>query len=280
MKERNNLELELRCNRQGQTSLAHQYTSQPLRLSKLFRLDTLEKQGAYLYLMNSSPGLLAGDQLSLSLTLQKSTLLYLTDQAATKVHAMPKPETIATIDWEINLQAKACLEFVPEPVILYAQGALEQNTRIRLDDSASLFWSEILLPGRLAKGEYYDFRSYYGCLEIYSELGELWFKDAMNLQGTCNSWKHHKLFTSEPILANLVLVQPQIDLDLLSKKLEDFVAITESNLIFAKSILPEQKGLLVRVMAEKTTPIKQYINHALNCIRHLSDRPRLPYIPK
>ena len=280
MKERNNLELELRCDRRGQTNLAHQYTSQPLRLSKLFRLDTQETQGAYLYLMNSSPGLLAGDQLNLSITLQENTLLHLTDQAATKVHAMPKPETIATTNWSINVQAEACLEFVPEPLILYAEGALEQNTRIRLGDSASLFWSEILLPGRLAKGEYYDFRSYYGCLEIHSESGELWFKDAMNLQGKCNSWKHHKLFTSEPILANLVLVQPQIDLNLLSKKLEDFVATTESNLIFAKSILPERKGLLVRVMAEKTTSIKQYINYALNCMRNLSDRPKLPYIPK
>lgn len=280
MRVRNNLELELRCDRQGQTSVAHQYTSQPLRLSKLFRLDAQEKQGAYLYLMNSSPGLLAGDQLSLSVTLQANTLLHLTDQAATKVHAMPKPETIATVDWSIRVQAGACLEFVPEPLILYAEGALEQNTRIRLDNSASLFWSEILLPGRLAKGEYYDFRSYYGCLEIYSASGELWFKDAMRLQGKSNSWQHHKLFASEPIIANLVLVQPQTDLNLLSKKLEDFVAIKESNLICAKSILPEQKGLLVRVMAEKTIPIKQFINHALNCMRTLRDRPKLPYIPK
>lgn len=280
MKERKNLELGLQCDSQGQTILAHQYTSQPVRLSKLFRLDAHEAKGAYLYLMNSSPGLLAGDRLSLSVTLEENTLLHLTDQAATKVHAMPKPETNATTNWQISVAAGAGLELVPEPLILYADGALEQQTKITLASSATLFWSEIMLPGRLARGEYYDFRSYYGCLEICSESGELWFKDAMNLQGKCNAWQHHKLFTSEPILANLVLVLPQTDLDLLSKKLEDFVAIKELNLVCANSVLPGEKGLFMRVMAAKTTPIKQYINHALNIMRSLNGRPKLPHIPK
>ena len=224
--------------------------------------------------------MLADDRLSLSVALEENTLLHLTDQAATKVHAMPKLDTNATTDWQIRVAAGASLELVPEPLILYADGAFEQITKITLDSSANLFWSEILLPGRLAREEYYDFRSYYGCLEIYSESGELWFKDAINLQGKCNSWQHHKLFTSEPILANLVLVSPQTDLDLLSKKLEDFVAIKELNLVGANSVLPEKKGLFMRVMAAKTTPIKQYINYALNVMRSLNGRPKLPYIAK
>jgi urease accessory protein len=287
MRERDTLELRLQCDRAasdqhclGQTIVAHQYTSYPLRMSGVFRLDQVEPDCAYLYLINTSPGLLAQDHLSLSLNLEADTSMYLTDQAATKVHAMPKTETKATTDWKITVAAGASLEVVPEPVILFTDAAFEQTTQITLHSQAALFWSEILIPGRLARGEYYDFRYYHNCLEIYSNNEELWFRDAIRLVGKDNPFKQHDLFIAEPILANLIMVQPETDLAELNQKIANLDAADCKGLIMASSILPESKGLLIRVMASKTVLIKKYINYVLNCVRYLSDRPCLPCIPK
>lgn len=277
---RDNLEMRLKRDRFGQTVVTNQYTAHPLRLSGVFRLDPADSHRAYLYITNTSPGLLAEDTLSSSLQLEADTSLYLTDQSATKVHAMPVMGTQAKTDLNIEIGPGASLEFVPEPLILFADAALEQTTHIQLYPNAELFWSEIVLPGRLARGEYYEFRYYFSRLEITSIVDQLWFRDSIHLEGKHNPFKHSDLFASKPILANLIVVQPQIDLEILSEKLENLEAADCPNLIVASSVLPDRKGLLVRALASKTLEIKKYIQYALNCVRHLSNRSSLPYIPK
>lgn len=277
---RDNLELQLKCNSLGHTIVTHQYTTYPWRLSGIFRLDAAESHCAYLYITNTSPGLLAGDNLGLYLRLEAGAKLYLTDQAATKIHAMPIAGTKATVESKIEVAGGASLEFVPEPLILFADAALEQTTRIQLHEDAELFWSEIMLPGRLARGECYQFRHYFSRLEITSTAGELWFRDNAHLEGKDNLFKDSELFASKPVLANLIVVQPHTDLEVLSKKLENLEAANCPDLIAASSILPDNKGLLVRAMASKTIGIKKYHKYALNCVRNSSDRPSLPYVPK
>lgn len=287
-KYQNNLELNLKCdrdrageaNRTNKTICTHQYTTYPLRLSTVFRLDGANTNRAYLYTMNTSPGLLAKDKLKMSLQLEDNTNLYLTDQAATKVHPMPIDHSQATVDYQIELRSQANLELVPEPVILYSDAALTQNISIKLHPTAKLFLSEIILPGRLARGESYQFRYYFNRLKLTDLTGKLLFTDAMCLQGKSNLFKDNKLFAPLPILGNAIAVYPDLDLELLSKELEEIQVTNFPNLMVATSILPSDCGLLIRAFANKTIQLKQYFNLVLNCIRNLTDKANLPYIPK
>ena len=274
---RNNLELKLECDRNRVTKATHQYTTYPFRLSKLFNFPQTARRQAYVYLLNTSPGLLAGDYLSLDLQLQPATQLYFTDQSATKVHAMPQPESKARTQCQIIIGDNASLEYVPEPLILFEDSALEQTTKIELHPTGSLFWSEILLPGRLARGEYYSFRTYRSRLELYDDSQELWFCDANYLAGKENCFRDSKLFVEQAILANIVLVQPKMELANLKSQLQK---IDTSRVSIASCNLPEDRGLLIRLMAGKTSEIKKYLQAALNCVRRLSDRKELPHIPK
>jgi urease accessory protein len=51
----------------------------------------------------------------------------------------------------------ALLEYLPDAVIPYAGSRHVQRTEIRLGRGATLFWWEILAPGRLASGERFAF---------------------------------------------------------------------------------------------------------------------------
>lgn len=102
----NTLKLQLKCNPEGQTMIAHQYETHPLQVSCPFRLDrggdlaegkAPNNHRAYLYLRNNSPGLFAEDELNLSLCLEEKTKLYLTEQSATKVHPTMMPEVTAKV---------------------------------------------------------------------------------------------------------------------------------------------------------------------------------------
>ncbi len=270
------LQVKLQPNSLGQTIITHKYSDHPLCLSHAFRLDS--KNRAYLYLGNNSPGLFPGDNLHINLDLGKNTRVYLTDRAATKVYPTSNPQYIAKVCYELNIAPESYLEFVPESLILYQDAALEQLTKIRIDSSSTLFLSEIILPGRLARGEFYQFHSYFNRLQVYSVEGDLWFSDGMYLSGINNSFKDSHLFAVYPILGNAIAVLPQSKVKLLQRNIEKLDM--PNNLLAATSILPGDRGLLIRVNAQKTSLIKQYFTSIVNLIRHLNQDSRLPYIPK
>lgn len=274
------LELVLQCNPDGQTICQHQYTSYPLRLSIPFRLEGVNSRRAYYYLVNTSPGLLAGDKLTSNLQLASNTQMYLTDQAATKVHPMPKANSKAILHSQIRIDANASLELVPEPVILYTNAILEQKTAIALHPTARLFISEIIIPGRLAKLEFYQFNYYFNRLEITDLEDNLLFVDASCLSGKENKFKGDRLFATMPILGNAIAILPDADLQLLSKKLTNIGSDSSRDLKIATTILPSNNGVLIRALSNKTSVLKQYFTDALNCMRSLTNSSPLPYIPK
>jgi len=280
VKYKNNLELKLDRTQSSQTICQHQYTTYPLRLSSCFRLEGGHSNRAYVYLINTSPGLLAGDELNLSLQLPPNTSLYLTDQAATKVHPMPEKGAKASINYHILVDADASLELVPEPIILYQDSVLEQKTIIRLHPTAKLFSSEIILPGRLAKKEYYDFNYYFTRLQVIDLEEKVLFTDAMKLLGKQNKFKTNKLFTSLPIMGNALAVLPDTDLTSLIAKLEEIELADCKNLEIAVTILPSNNGILIRALSAKTFELKKYFTDALNCIRAITNQSPVPYIAK
>jgi len=273
------LELQLSTNSSGQTIVTHQHATHPLRISSPFRLDGTNSDRAYLYLRNNSPGLFAQDKLELTLDIQANTKFYLTEQSATKAHPMGS-EDKAEVNYHWQVGEKAMVEFVPEPVILYQDSALEQTTTICLDETASLFWSDIILPGRLARGESYQFRYYQHLLEVRSSTGELWFCDRLFLQGKQNRFREQQLFSSLPLLGNAVVIMPNLDLNLYQEAIDNLAQDYEPQIITATSVLPNNKGILLKVLASRSQQISRYWQAILNVLRQLNNQSHLSVIPK
>lgn len=274
--EKKQLDLHIGRDRVGQSFVHRQYATYPFRLSRALRLDPLDTHRAYLYLMNASPGLLADDTLQLRVQLDDQTSLYLTDQSATKVHTMAV-DRIARIRYDLHVGAEASLEFVPEPLILYKDANLEQTVQVTLDPTGQLFLSEIIVPGRLARGESYQFRHCLSRLQVSAPDGSLIVADAMRLSGH-NRFADHPLFAPLPMLASVIIVLPDVDLQPLCQALAALA--TNPKLMLASSRLPNCNGLLVRAMAASVSTLKTTVHHALNSMRCVSGQPTLPEIPK
>ncbi len=280
------LSLVLGCDAVGKTVLQHRYMAYPLSISPIFRLEdnlgTVSTR-AYLYRMNTSPGLLAGDRIGISLQLDSGSQLYLADQSATKVHTMPQAE-MATVNYSIELGEQATLEFIPEPVILFADSALTQQIEITVNASAGLSLGEIILPGRLARGEVYQFRQYLSRIRVKSTEGKLLFVEAMNLTGKGNRFTQSALFANGQVLGSLVFILPEAiatpqNLTALSHKIESLADADakEQSLHLASSVLPGGRGLFVRAIATTTRELRSCFRSALNCVRKLRNQAQLPY---
>lgn len=278
------LKLKLQCNNQGKTIIQERYETHPMRISRPFRLDKNLIQGesdrrAYLYLRNNSPGLLAQDKLNLDFTLAANTQLYLTEQSATKVHPMSS-ESTAEVNYRWTIGKQAMVEFVPEPLILYQDSALKQTTIIKMHSTASLFWCDLILPGRLAKGESYQFRYYNHLLEVSSDCDEMWFKERFYLMGLHNQFSHHHLFASLPVIGSAIAIMPQIEVNLLKNSLDNLKGDNQKDFVVATSVLPHNKGVVIRALASQTQQIKNYWHSVINVLRQLNQQPHLPRIPK
>lgn len=279
------LAVKMGCDRAEKTVFQHRYMAYPLSVSPIFRLEengtTAASQRAYLYRMNTSPGLLAGDSIRVALQLEAGSQLYLADQSATKVHSMPQKETQATVDYAVEVESNATLEFLPEPLILFADAELIQTTEIILHPTATLSWGEIILPGRLARGEVYEFRQYLSRLRIKSPTGGLWFAETMRLLGKENRFVTSNLFASKPVLGTLIMVLPgaiatsQTLFDLSAEI--DLLANSRESVDLASTVLPGESGLFIRAMSETTRELQACFKAALNCVRTLRGQAKLPY---
>ncbi len=258
----------------------------PLSVSPLFRreadgIDPDREQRAYLYRMNTSPGLLAGDVLGMTVKLKAGSSLYLMDQAATKVHPMPEAGAKAAVVYEIAVDEQATLEFLPEPLILFADSTLKQTTTITLHPEAGLSWGEIILPGRLARGESYQFRECFSRIQVMSTGGATLFVEAMKLLGAQNRFAESDLFASAPVLGTLILILPmqsatKENLIVLSQQIEA-LGYESDGVELASSVLPGERGLFVRAIASTTRDLQACFKSAINYVRKLRQQFPLPY---
>ena len=265
---------------QGLSFVAHQYATYPFRLSSNLRLDPTDPHRVYAYIMNACPGILSGDNLQLALQVGERASLYLTDQSATKVHSRPPGGATAHQTWTMEVGANAYLEYVPEPMILFKAAALTQRMQVTLHPLGRLVLSEIIVPGRLARGEFYDFDQFQSRLRVHTPDGQLCFADNQRLTGQTN---HLSPFIADfPIMGNFILVVPGVSLSELTQAIQANEKRLEisSELQVGQSPLPNCNGLLVRAIATRVSLLKTYQRHLLSCVRQLTNQPPLPDIPK
>ncbi len=263
---------------QGPSFIAHQYATYPFRLSGNLRLDPTDPHRVYAYIMNACPGILSGDDLRLALQVGPGASVYLTDQSATKVHSRPQGGPRAHQTWTMAVGANAYVEYVPEPVILFKSADLTQRMQVTLHPQGRLVLSEIIVPGRLARGEFYEFERFQSRLRVENPDGQLCFADNQRLVGQGQGFSHSPFLAQLPIMGNFILVVPGVELPLLAQALQTYERSPEIRV--GHSTLPGCNGILVRAIATQVSLIKQYQHHLLNSVRQLTGQPPLPDIPK
>src|SRR5580658_2569055 len=133
---------------------------------KVVRAFPQQGSGVLVHLNNVSGGVLAGDRLALDVAVQAGAAAQITTTGATRLYRHRAGAPDSTQDTTFSVGENARLEYLPDPLIPYAGSRHIQRTKIQLDAGASLFWWEVLAPGRQAHGERFAFER----LQIQSEV--------------------------------------------------------------------------------------------------------------
>lgn len=160
----------------GRTALTENYSRPPLQVMRAIE-DAAHS--LCVYLLSPTGGIVQGDRYTIHIDVGENARALCTTQSATKVYRMP--EGCAEQHIRIEIGRGAFFEFVPDAAILFADADLTQNIEITLHPGALLFLHEIVMPGRLARGERLQFRRYANRLTVRDSAGLL-LHDASTIQ--------------------------------------------------------------------------------------------------
>jgi urease accessory protein len=106
---------------------------------------------------NVSGGVLAGDRLALDIDVETGAAAQITTTGATRLyrHRAGGPESEQQVT--ISVGRHGSLEYLPDAVIPFAGSRHSLRTQVLLAPGATLFWWEVLAPGRQAAGERFAF---------------------------------------------------------------------------------------------------------------------------
>ncbi len=156
------LNLIFRKRQNGKTFLASQHYRLPLQVLTPFYSDN--DGTAFVYLLNPSGGILQGDVLETDVIVEAEARGFITTPSANKFYKMD--EGHATLTNRIRVEKDAVLEYMPEYNIPFAQSSVSQQTEFDLDLGATLLAFDMIVPGRIEKGELFQYDRYTSKISI------------------------------------------------------------------------------------------------------------------
>jgi urease accessory protein len=219
--------------------------------------------------------MLQGDRYSLEIEVGPDARAHLTTQGATKIQSMDT--NYAAQAQTIRLRENAYLEYLPEPVIPFRSSRFITDTRIERDPTATLLYSEILVPGRRYHhpDECFGFDVFSSAIRAFDPAGRETFCEKYILEPKARSIRQLGVMGEFDIYANVLLLTPKSHADeVLAQVGAGFSA--GDDLAYGASRLPNDAGLVFKVLGNEVQPVKEKIREFWTTARRVVTGAVLP----
>lgn len=173
---RGHLHLAAAVGADGATQLVRQSFRAPFHLSKPY----WDGRVLQVQLVNSTAGILAGDELELDIVAEPGAALAVTTPAAARAFMMQGGA--ACCRQRFSAGAGAWLEYLPEALYPHRGTDYAQHTRLELVAGAATFFADQLAPGRVGRGECWAWRRLRIGLEVVLD-GRLLLREQLDSGG-------------------------------------------------------------------------------------------------
>ncbi|MGZ5485285.1 MAG: urease accessory protein UreD [Nitrososphaeraceae archaeon] len=248
----------------NKTVIKEQFSKVPLFTQRALYLEESLPSMAYIYIISPSGGVLQGDRYRIDIKLAKNAIAHITTQGATRLYKMEK--NFATQILNISLDSNCYFEYVPDQIIPYRDSRFYQSVNLNLHDDASLIYSETIVPGRMAMGESFDYDVCYLKTIAKSHSGSLKLVDTALLEPKKNQLKRFGILEEFNMLSNMYLLVPSKYVSILNEKINEDI-IKYDKVVARCSVLPNDSGIVVRILGNMIDNIKEVIHHILKICR-------------
>lgn len=255
----------------------------PLVVHKALYFDAELPDLPCVYILSSGGPNIDGDRYAQNFLLKEGSMASIGTGAATKLAEMER--NYSGMKQSIVLEAGSYLEYRPEPVYPCRHARYISDTSIVIDPSATLFYSEIYMPGR----KYYTGRKEYRPREIfeYDVLsvcthaerpdGEPLFREKFIITPHNDSVREVGIMAQYDVFGNVIVLTPVDKANEIYDRVEPFI---EDNLAMGITRLPNAAGLLFKVLGMEPGPVKGLVRDFCSTVRQvLKGRPLPPEFP-
>jgi len=276
-------EARLRFLRRGDHTSHQGSASSPLKLQRAFRQSSGHCE---LPLLHTAGGLVGGDELRITAELEPGSRALLTSVAAQKVYGSVGRSHLAPAglwarqDLHMTLAERADLEWLPQELVLYADGLYSQRLRVELAAGASWLGAEVVRLGRTAAGEQLAQGRWRSSLELVRQRpeGRRWeLVDRIELADAALQGEHG--MAGQPVFGSLVWAAPQ---PLAGEALADLLAEARqarAGLEGEMACGALEQGLVARYRGPSTTAARTWFTRLWAAIRRRRGLPA-PELPR
>jgi urease accessory protein len=249
------LKLELEPQTQ-KTVLKEQYSKVPLYTQRVLYLEESLPSMAYLFIISPSGGILQGDRYRMDITLSKNALFHLTTQGATRLYRMDK--NYATQVVNITVGEGCYFEFIPDQIIPYRNSRFYQKVMLNVHDKATMVYSELLVPGRVASGESFDYDICYLKTIAKNQDGELRFIDIAILEPKKRILKNSGILENFDVVGTVYILAPANHIKELNSLINSMIE-SYPKVYGGATILPNSSGVMVRLLGPFASDVRDVI---------------------
>jgi urease accessory protein len=213
---------------------------------------------ACVFIVTTSGCLLQGDRLAIDIDLAAGAQAHVTTQSATKIHTMES--NYAAQEQTIRVADDAYLEFLPDVVIPHRGSRFIGETRISIAPSATMLFSEILLPGRKHHhaDETFGFDVFSSFVAAYRPLGRELFAEKLLIEPRRGLLRQAGAMGPFDVFGNVFLLTPKVHADRIYAEVGAQVD-AKNRLAFGACRLPNDAGLVFKVLGMESQPVKQKV---------------------
>ena len=248
----------------NKTVITDQYSQVPLYTQKALYYDENLPNMAHLFIMSPSGGILQGDRYRMDISLANNAVSHITTQGATRIYKMNSNYATQLIN--INVGKDCYLEFIPDQIIPFRNSRYYQKVSLNVDPSATLIYSEIIVPGRVAMGELFSYDLCY--LKTIGQNIEknIKFVDNCMLKPKNQNMNTLGMFCYHTVLASVYILTKNENALILNKKINSIIK-NNDEVSGGSTILPNNSGLVVRLMCNSSEIIKTEIYDIVRIVR-------------
>jgi len=249
----------------GKTSVKEQYSRVPLFTQRALYLEEALPNMAYMYIMSPSGGILQGDRYRMDIALRKHAVAHITTQGATRIYRMER--NYATQIVNIDVGEDCYFEYIPDQVIPYRDSRFYQEANLHVHDNATLLYSEIITPGRVASGEHFDYDICYMKAIAKDQSGGLKFIDIAMLEPKKRDMKMFGVLSNHDIVGSMYIITKTKLQEINTSVNTALKAI--SNIDAGATILPANSGVGIRMLANTANDVRSVIYEVIRIVRRI-----------
>ncbi|MEA5616660.1 urease accessory protein UreD [Cronbergia sp. UHCC 0137] len=242
--------------REDSTQLVYNYNQAPFKIQRPFYPEG--EKVCHSVILHTAGGVVGGDRLSSQIHLQPNTNALITTASASKIYrsnGLPARQTV-----EIEVDAGACLEWLPQETILFNGAIYRQDLRVNLATGANFIGWEITRFGRSARGEKFlqgEGRSH---TEVWQNNIPLWI-DRQYLPGREETFHSHHGLAGKPVVGSLIWLGSPVSGEMIETARSLF---TQTPLAGVTRL---QHGFLCRYRGDSTSQVRQWFTAVWQMLR-------------